>query len=78
MKTKHLKTVKDFKGNVALDELRRAHWIIAVLALSLAFLIVLSIVQPLVFDMTLGFIAVGLLLLVAAISAGIALKIRTK
>jgi len=78
MKTKHPRTVKDFKGKVALEELRRAHWIIVILALALAFLIIVTILQPLEFDIVLGSIAAGLLLLVAAVSAAIALRITVK
>lgn len=78
MKIKHPRTVKDFKGKVALEELRRAHWIIVILALALAFLIMVTIMQPLEFDIFLGSVAAGLLLLVAAVSAAIALRITVK
>lgn len=78
MKIKHPRTVKDFKGKVALEELQRAHWIIMVLALALAFLVVVAVVQPLRFDAVLGTVAVILLILVAAVSASIALYINKK
>jgi len=69
------KSVKDIKGKVALDELRRAHWIITILSAALAFVIVLGTYQPIQFDTTLGAIATVLLIVVAAVSATVAIAV---
>lgn len=56
------------KSAVALAELQRAHYTITILALSLAAIVLLNIVQPLQLDTILGSIVIVLLILVALAS----------
>lgn len=78
MKKKLFRTTKDFKGNVALAELRRAHFIIALLATALAFVIIASTYYPIQLDHFLTAVAAALLIIVAAISLSIAFSIKFK
>ena len=70
------RAVKDIKGTVAIAELRRAHIVIGLLSLALAFVILASTIYPLNFDDQLGAVVVVLLLIVGAVSlaTGVALK----
>ncbi len=66
---KHLpKKAKDIKGKVAIAELVRAHWIVALLALSFALLVVYASLYEVQLDRVLSLIVAGLLVLVAAVS----------
>lgn len=78
MKSLLLHKAKDFKGKVAQQELRRAHLIIALLAISLAFIIMLTALYPLQLDPSLSAIAAALLIIVSGTSLSIALAIRPK
>lgn len=71
---KHLpKTAKGIKGPIAIAELRRAHYIIAILALAFAFLVGLVSLFEVRLDPVLGAAVFILLMLVATVSIGIAL-----
>ena len=70
------KKAKDIKGKVAIAELRRAHLIIAILAMAFVFMLILSIAHPLQFDLWLGSVASALLLIVAAVSLATAVSLR--
>lgn len=76
MKKKLFHTTKDFKGKVALQELRRAHVIIALLAISLAFVIVSSTYYPIQLNHLLTAIASALLIILAALSLSVACTIK--
>lgn len=66
---KHLpKKAKDIKGKVAIAELRRAHWTIALLALSFALFIMFVSLYEVQLEQALSLIVAGLLVLVAAVS----------
>lgn len=69
---KHLpKKAKDIKGAVAIAELRRAHYIIVILALAFASMLVFMLaIDDVLFNEILGAIAVTLLVIVAAVSLG--------
>ncbi len=69
-------TTKDFKGKVALKELKRAHFIISLLAIALAFLLVASTYYPIQLHHLLTAVAAALLIIVAAISLSIAFTIK--
>ena len=64
------KKAKDIKGVIAIAELRRAHLIIVILAISFAIMIGFVSTFEVQFNVVLGFIAITLLLLVATVSAG--------
>ena len=70
--------INDIKGKAAKEELRRAHAIIGILSLSLAFLLVLGALQPLELEPVLAIIAAVLLGLVAVISLGISVLLTKK
>ncbi len=70
------KRAKDIKGKVAVAELRRAHAIIATLAVAFAVMIGLATTYQVQLNMALGSIAMVLLLVVAAISAATAYLLR--
>ena len=74
---RHLRNKKDFKGKVALEELQRAHWIIVILAMALSFVLILEMFNAFQLDIVLGSIATTLLILVAAVSASIAIYLRS-
>lgn len=76
MKKTLFRTTKDFKGKVALVELKRAHFIIALLATALAFVIVASTYYPIKLDHLLTAVAAALLIIVAAMSLSIAFSIK--
>lgn len=78
MNRKVFRKVKDIKGAVAKQELRRAHAIIGILSLSLAFLLVVGALQPLEFEPVLSIIAAILLGIVAFISLGISYVLGRK
>ncbi len=78
MKNTWLRRTKDFKGKVALEELKRAHIIIALLSVSLAFVIISNSIYPVQLDSLLSAVVSALLVIVAAISLSIALAIKTK
>lgn len=70
------KKTADIKGKVAIAELRRAHFIIAILAMSFVFMLILNISRPLQFDLWLGSTASALLIIVAAVSLVTAISLR--
>lgn len=70
------KKAQDIKGKVAIAELRRAHLIIAILAMAFVFMLILSTLHPLQFDVLLGSIASSLLLIVAAVSLATEITLR--
>jgi hypothetical protein len=70
--------IQNVKGKAAKEELRRAHAIIGILSLSLAFLLVLGALQPLELEPVLALIAAALLGFVAVISLGIAYLLTKK
>jgi NADH:ubiquinone oxidoreductase subunit 3 (subunit A) len=72
------KKAKDIKGAVAVAELRRAHYIIAMLAIAFAVMIGFTTAFELQFDATLGIIVVILLLFVAIVSLGTAFLLRKR
>lgn len=69
---------KDFKGKVPLQELRRAHVIIALLAFSLAFILTIDNIYPVQLDLILSSVVSGLLVIVAGLSLSIAAVIKSK
>ncbi|MBC7512648.1 hypothetical protein H7142_03250 [Candidatus Saccharibacteria bacterium] len=73
-----LRTQKDFKGKIALQELRRAHAIIALLSGSLSFILIIMSLYPVQLDSVLALVAAALLILIAAISVSIAFGIKIK
>ena len=76
---KHLpKKAKDIKGSVAIAELCRAHYIIALLALSFSATIVFTTVYQVQFDAALGAVASMLLVLVAAVSLATVYALRNR
>ncbi len=68
--------ISHIKGKVVKEELRRAHYIIVILSVSLAFLVTVGIFQPLQYDAVFGSIGVILLVLVGLTSLVIALNLR--
>ena len=78
MKKTWFQARKGFKGKVALQELRRAHIIIALLSFSLAFLVIISSLYPIQLDTFLSSIASALLIIIAAISISTVLAIPAK
>jgi len=76
---KHLpRKAKDIKGPVAIAELRRAHLIIAILALAFAFVVGFVSLYEVRFDAALGAAAFTLLILVAIASLGTAVVLRKR
>lgn len=69
---------KDIKGAVAIAELRRAHYIITMLAIALAVLVGIASMADLRLNAALGAVAVVLLLFVAAVSLGTAIVLRKR
>lgn len=78
MKKTWFHTSKSLKGNVALQELKRAHMIIALLSVSLAFIVIINTVYTIQLDMLLSSIVSALLIIVAAISLSVACAIKIK
>lgn len=72
------KKAKDIKGAVAVAELRRAHYIIAMLAIAFAAMIGFTTAFEVQFDAVLGAAVVVLLLLVAGVSAGTVCLLRKR
>ena len=72
------KKAKDIKGSVAIAELRRAHLIIAVLAIAFAFMVGLVSAYEIQFDVVLGAIVIVLLMLLALVSLGTAFILRKR
>ena len=70
------KKSSDIKGKVAIAELRRAHYIIAILAMAFVFMLIMSMLQPLQFDLWMGSVASALLLIVSAVSLATAIALR--
>ncbi len=68
--------LKDIKGKTAIAELQRAHYVIGLLCIAFVFLIIVTMIHPLEFDVLLGSIAAALLLLVAAASFATAFALR--
>lgn len=69
---------KDIKGAVAIAELKRAHYIIAMLAIAFAVMMALTSAFEVQFDATLGIIVIILLLFVAVVSLGTAYVLRKR
>jgi membrane glycosyltransferase len=78
MKTSFPKRAKDIKGAVAIAELKRAHFVIVILATAFAATISFTPILQLQFDTVLGFILVILLAIVAIVSLGTALMLRKR
>ena len=72
------KKTKDIKGPVAIAELRRAHYIIAILSIAFGIIIGFVSVFEIKFDAALGLIAVILLGLLATVSLGTAFVLGKK
>ncbi|MDN5275632.1 MAG: hypothetical protein JWN33_281 [Candidatus Saccharibacteria bacterium] len=69
---------KDIKGPVAVAELRRAHYIIAMLALALSLMIVFVSLFETQFNVILSTVAVILLAFVAAVSLATVFVLRKR
>lgn len=69
-------SVKDIKGKVAIAELRRAHYIITMLAGVFSVFLIFTMIDVFVVDVLLGSIAVALLLIVAAASLATAVALK--
>ena len=78
MKNYLSKKAKDTKGSVAIAELRRAHLIIAILALAFAVMIGFVSAYEIQFDVVLGAIVIVLLILLALVSSGTAFILRKR
>lgn len=76
-KSTYPRKVTDIKGKTAVNELRRAHWIIVVLALALAFIVTVGAGQEISFDGWLATVADVLLVLVALVSLATALRLKS-
>ena len=72
------KKAKDIKGPVAIAELRRAHYIIAILAIAFAVMVGFVSLFEVQFNAILGATAFVLLLLVAIASLGTAFVLRKR
>lgn len=72
------KKAKDIKGPVAVAELRRAHYIIAILSVSFAIIIAFVSVFEIQFDAVLGLMAIIMLGLLATVSLGTAFVLGKK
>ena len=72
------KQAKDIKGKVAIAELRRAHYIIVMLAAAFAVMIGLTTTFQVQLNASLGYTAMALLLIVAAVSCATAYLLRRK
>jgi NADH:ubiquinone oxidoreductase subunit 3 (subunit A) len=72
------KKAKDIKGAVAIAELRRAHYIIVMLAVAFAVMIGLTSSVEVQLDATLGVIVIVLLAFVAAVSFVTAYALRKR
>ena len=72
------KKAQDIKSAVAIAELRRAHYIITMLAAALAVIVGFASVFDVRLNAVMGMIAVVLLLLVAAVSLGTAFVLRKR
>lgn len=76
---KHLpKKAKDIKGSVAIAELRRSHYIIALLALSLAATLVFMSTYQVQFDWLLTSIVTMMLVVVATVSLATIYALRQR
>ena len=76
MKNIFIRKAKDIKGKVALLELRRAHFVIALLSASFAFTLMFITIYPVQLDTMLVSIATAFLLIIAAVSISIAFAIK--
>lgn len=72
------KKARDIKGAVAIAELRRAHYTIALLAFAFASMMTLVSMYEVKFDAMLGPLVVVLLLFVALVSLGTAYALRKR
>lgn len=75
-KTSRPRSVKDIKGKVAIAELQRAHYIIAMLSGVFSIFLIFTMIDVFIVDVVLGSIAVALLLIVAAASLATALALK--
>ncbi len=76
MKNMLFRKTKDIKGKVALQELRQAHFVIALLAASFAFTLMFVTIYPVQLDTLLVSIATAFLLIIAAVAISIAFAIK--
>ena len=76
MKNLLLRKAKDIKGKAALEELRRAHFVIALLSAAFAFTLMFVTIYPVQLDTLLVSIATAFLLIIAAVSISIAFAIK--
>jgi len=72
------KRAKDIKGPVAIAELRRAHLIIAILAIAFAVMIGFVSAYQIQFDVVLGAVVIVLLFLLAVVSIGTTFALRNR
>jgi len=72
------KTAKDIKGAVAIAELRRAHYIIAILSIAFGIMIAFVSAYEIQFDAILGLTVVCLLGVLAIVSLGTAFVLSKK
>ena len=76
-KTKQANTKpKSTNIKTAIAELRRAHFVIALLAMIFTFMIIISTIQPIEFDTLLAAIASALLIIVSGVSLATAISLR--
>lgn len=78
MKNIFIRKSKDIKGKVALQELRRAHFVIALLAISFAFTLLFVTIYPVQLDTFLVSVATAFLIIIAAVSICISFAIQPK
>ena len=69
---------KNIKGKVALRELRRAHFVIALLSISFAFILIFITIYPVQLDTLLVSIAAAFLIIMAAVSISITFVLQEK
>ena len=70
------RSVSDIKGKVAIAELQRAHYLVALLASVFSIFLIFGMTDVFVVDALLGSIAVALLLIVAALSFATAVALK--
>lgn len=70
------RSIKDIKGKVAVEELRRAHYIIVLLSSVFSVFLIFAMIDVFIVDAMLGSITVALLLIVAASSLATAIALK--
>ena len=76
MKNMLFRKAKDIKGKVALEELRRAHFVIALLSASFAFTLMFVTIYPVQLDTLLVSMATAFLIIISAVSISIAFAVK--